>query len=69
MYIWVYCPGRVNVADPILRAPQHFRLLCVRTALAHSEKTCCYGRRVGALNVVSDTNVANYVSLQQAYKT
>ena len=23
-YVWVYRPGRVNVADPVSRAPQHF---------------------------------------------
>ena len=56
-YTWVYRPGRVNVADPISRAPQHFPLLCVRTALAHSMKTCCYGRRLGALNVVASGRV------------
>ena len=44
-YTWVYCPERVNVADPISRAPHHFPLLCVRTALAHSMETRCYGRQ------------------------
>jgi hypothetical protein len=27
-YVWRYRPGRINVADPISRAPQHFALLC-----------------------------------------
>lgn len=27
-YVWRYRPGRMNVADPISRAPQHFACLC-----------------------------------------
>ena len=32
-YQWQYRPGRTNVADPISRAPQHFRLACVRACV------------------------------------
>ena len=37
-YEWVYRPGRLNVADPISRAPQHFAFvrLCAVTAVARS---------------------------------
>ena len=56
-YTWVYRPGRVDIADPISRAPQHFPLLCVRTTLVHSMKTCCHGHRLGALNVVASGRV------------
>ena len=41
-YTWVYRPGERTIS----RAPQHFPLLCVRTALAHSMKTCCHERRL-----------------------
>lgn len=34
-YTWVYRPGRVNVADPISRAPQHFFHLCSLTSRMH----------------------------------
>jgi hypothetical protein len=27
-YKWCYCPGQINVTDPISRAPQHFQHLC-----------------------------------------
>lgn len=27
-YQWVYRPGRINVADPVSRAPQHFTQMC-----------------------------------------
>ena len=43
--------------NSLSRAPQHFPLLCVRTALAHSMTTCCYGRRLGALDVVASGRV------------
>ena len=35
-YNWVYRPGRVNVADPISRAPQHFRKVAERTSVLHA---------------------------------
>ena len=52
-YTWVYRPGRMNVADPVSRAPQLFALQCARTAVAHSLKACRYGRRLGSASVAS----------------
>jgi hypothetical protein len=34
-YKWCYRPGRINVADPISRAPQHFDYLCSIAAKHH----------------------------------
>jgi hypothetical protein len=37
-YTWQYRPGRINVADPISRAPQHFSTPCgLMYALAHEK--------------------------------
>jgi Reverse transcriptase (RNA-dependent DNA polymerase)/RNase H-like domain found in reverse transcriptase/Integrase zinc binding domain/Chromo (CHRromatin Organisation MOdifier) domain/Retroviral aspartyl protease len=44
-YTWCYRPGRINVADPISRAPQHFAQLCALTSLRH----CVTARRVAAV--------------------
>ena len=52
-YTWMYRPGRVNVADPISRAPQLFALLCARTATAHSLRAFCRGRDQGVASVAS----------------
>ena len=38
-YKWCYRPGRLNVADPISRAPQHFLHLCSMTRLHHTVRT------------------------------
>jgi hypothetical protein len=32
-YVWKYRPGRVNLADPISRAPQHFMDMCAAMSL------------------------------------
>ena len=42
-YEWVYRPGRINVADPISRAPQHRPLAlnaCVQVARTHDILAC-----------------------------
>lgn len=52
-YVWRYRPGRMNVADPISRAPQHFAYLCgvvptqraADTAQAAAAGTECRCRR------------------------
>jgi hypothetical protein len=35
-YKWCYPPGRINIADPIPRASQHFQHPCYMVSLAHS---------------------------------
>jgi hypothetical protein len=42
-YKWCYRPGRINVADPISRAPQHFQHLCNMALVAHSVGTLTAG--------------------------
>ena len=52
-YTWLYRPGRLNVADPISRAPQLFAMLCARTAAAHSLKAFRCGRNQGVSSFAS----------------
>jgi hypothetical protein len=37
---WQYRPGRLNVADPVSRAPQNFSILCGLPYLAHASPRC-----------------------------
>ena len=37
-YTWRYRPGRVNVADPISRAPQHFTQMCAALSVHHEKR-------------------------------
>ena len=36
-YVWCYRPGRINVADPVSRAPQHFSLMLSSTTSATTD--------------------------------
>jgi hypothetical protein len=38
-YTWRYRPGKVNVADPISCAPQHFAQICIPVSVQHLLKT------------------------------
>jgi hypothetical protein len=52
-YIWRYREGRINVADPISRAPQHFSLM--RSPMHDAQGWALHPCRPGAQCVPTDT--------------
>jgi uncharacterized protein (DUF2249 family) len=44
-YVWRYRPGKINMADPISRAPQHFSQMCAALFLQHNTLQLRNGRQ------------------------